>query len=82
MIFCPRCGARANVKNIASVADSAVADALNVQGRTRECAAACAGSAVLHTTELLSSELAELRRQAYLWQRVVADEQRRQQRAT
>ena len=59
------------VENIASKGDSRVQDALNVQTRTR-CCVTCAGQ--VHTTETTTSELHELRRRAYLWERFVAKE--------
>lgn len=71
MIHCPKCGAGMPVRHIGGKLDSRVADALRVAYRNRQCRAC---GTVLHTTELQSSELSELRRQAYLWQRHEAAE--------
>ncbi len=70
MIFC-KCGVRTNGRNAASVGDSKVQDAMNVQTRTRECRE-CGN--VIHTTEMQTGELSELRRRAYLWERYVDSE--------
>jgi ribosomal protein S27AE len=66
MIHCPKCGAGMPVRHIGGKLDSQIADAMQVAYRNRECRAC---GTVLHTTELRTAELGELRRQAYLWQR-------------
>lgn len=69
MIHC--CGAAALVRHIGGKLDSDVANALQIAYRNRQCQAC---GKVMHTTEIRTSELNELRRQAYLWQRHEAAE--------
>lgn len=66
MIHCTACGARTRIDNSETVGEAPIADALNIYTRTRRCIAC---SNTTHTTELRTTELGELRRQAYLWQR-------------
>ena len=70
MIRC-KCGGTTFVKNLASKGDSRSQDELNVQNRTRYCVVCLE---TLHTTETMTSELNELRRRAYLWERFAAKE--------
>lgn len=71
MIRC-KCGGTTFVKSLASKGDSRSQDAMNVQTRTRYCATCLE---TLHTTETMTSELHELRRRAYLWERFAAKEE-------
>lgn len=66
MIYCTTCGGRTRIGNSETVGEAPIADALNVFTRTRYCTD-CNRS--VHTTEITSAELGELRRQSYLWRR-------------
>lgn len=65
MIHCTKCGAKTRITTIAHQGQSMYADAMNQMARVRRCVNAC-DREFIRTTELLTSELQELRRKAYL----------------